>query len=135
MNRFDHYRTVLSGVPNPFHPPDGQGAEARAADPDPRWPWTLSGTLQKIIRPLARSREFWRRCRRRVRRNRALTPGLRLFNAARRNPGVNASFTADLWRVLMTERVGAYDQICPRTAPIGVPSSPAQLGHKHRDWL
>ena len=131
MNRFDHFRVTIDGVPIHF-------IHARSKGPNPMplilshgWPWTF-WDWQKVIAPLADpaahggdpSDAFD-----------VIVPSLPGFgfSSPLLKSGVDALRTADLWRMLRCDALG-YPKFAAHGGDWGAFVT-AQLGHKHADSL
>lgn len=131
MNRFDHYRTVFSGLPVHFIHQKGKGPKPLPLILTHGWPWTF-WDMHKIIRPLADPASFGGDAADAFDVVVPSLPGYG-FSTPLEKPGVNALVTADLWQALMTEVLG-YGKFAAHGADWGALVT-AQLGHKHRDSL
>ena len=117
INHFNHYRTVIDGVPIHFIHDRGKGPDPIPLILSHGWPWTF-WDMYKIIRPLADPGEHGGDLRDAFDVLVPSLPGF-VFSTPLTKPGINAFTTADLWRRLMKMWSGIRSSAL--TAAIGEP--------------
>jgi pimeloyl-ACP methyl ester carboxylesterase len=131
MNRFDHFRTRIDGVPIHFIHQRGKGPNPVPLILSHGWPWTF-WDWQKIIGPLSDPAAHGGDPADAFDVVAPSLPGFG-FSAPLEVPGVDAIRTADLWRILMNDVLG-YRKFAAHGGDWGAFVT-AQLGHKYADRL
>jgi pimeloyl-ACP methyl ester carboxylesterase len=130
MNRYEHHRAVVQGVPVHF-------MRVRGSGPDPiplvlthGWPWSF-WDFQKVIGPLTEPEAHGGDARDAFELVVPSLPGFALSTPLR-VPGINWWRTADLWVDLMAEL--GFERFAASGADWGALVT-TQLGHKYSDRL
>lgn len=131
MNRFDHYRTEIDGVPIHFIHQKGKGPKPVPLILSHGWPWTF-WDMHKVIGPLTDPASFGGDPADAFDVVVPSLPGYG-FSTPLTKPGANAVGTADLWQVLMNDVLG-YGRFAAHGGDWGALIT-AQLGHKHSERL
>jgi len=131
MNRFDHYRVRLDGVPVHFIHCKGKGPNPVPLILSHGWPWTF-WDWHKVIEPLADPAAFGGDPADAFDVVAPSLPGFG-FSTPLAQPGIDAIRTADLWQSLMNDVLG-YGRFGAHGGDWGAFVT-AQLGHKHADRL
>jgi len=130
MNRFEHFRTTIDGLPIHFIHARGRGPDAIPIVLNHGWPWTF-WDFHKVIGPLSDPAAFGGDAADAFDVVVPSLPGY-TFSTPLRRPGINFWNTADLWVALM-ESLG-YERFATQGGDWGAFIS-AQLGHKYADRI
>ncbi|MCB2063539.1 MAG: alpha/beta fold hydrolase [Novosphingobium sp.] len=131
INRFDHFRTEIDGVPIHFIRQAGEGPAPIPLILSHGWPWTF-WDLRHVIGPLSRPEEFGGDPRDAFDVIVPSLPGFG-FSGPPGEAGMNFWRNADLWHRLMTEVLG-YPRYGAQGGDWGALVT-TQLGHKYADSL
>jgi microsomal epoxide hydrolase len=131
INRFQHFRAVVEGVPVHFLREAGKGPAPMPLIVSHGWPWTF-WDMRHVIGPLADPASHGGDAADAFDVIVPSLPGFG-FSTPLTVPGINWWRTADLWDALMTKWLG-YDRYAASGGDWGALVT-AQLGHKYASHL
>ncbi len=127
INRFDHYRTEVDGIPIHFIRAAGRGPRPIPLILSHGWPWTF-WDMHKVIGPLTDPAAYGGDAADAFELIVPSMPGFG-FSTPLTKTGVNCWTTADIWHTLMTKRLG-FSRYAAAGGDWGALTT-AQLGHKY----
>lgn len=131
INRFEHYRTTIDGLPIHFIRAPGRGPSPMPLILSHGWPWTF-WDLHRVIGPLADPAAHGGDPRDAFEVIVPSMPGFG-FSTPLATTGINFWTTADLWHRLMTDGLG-FPRYAAQGGDWGALTT-TQLGHKYAESL